>query len=145
SRYDRGQEYQIDESDLHHSEIERRRDEDKVDEGEGTNKGEQQAKSDAEPGDQARIAETPRPGDRAARQGITMRSRARRYLNGEPNQYCASQIEAGEDKEIGRETEMVSDSGGDHAAYEIARDVAGHVGGKRDRRLARTSVFPEIC
>ncbi len=52
-------------------------------------------------------------------------------LHGEIDERRAGEIEQREEIEIGGEAEMIGDAGGDQPPDEIARHVAGDVGGKR--------------
>jgi hypothetical protein len=65
-------------------------------------------------------------------------------LHGEINKQGAEQIEDGKEVEIGGEPEMVGDTGRDQPADQIARHVAGDVGGEGRRRILRAVMLAEI-
>jgi hypothetical protein len=65
-------------------------------------------------------------------------------LNGEIDQYRAEQIEHGEEIEVGRQPEMIGDAGRDQPPDEIARHIAGDVGGKGAGRIRGGVVLAKI-
>ena len=54
-------------------------------------------------------------------------------LHGEIDEQCAKQVERGEEIEIGGEAKMVGDGGGEKPPDQVARHVAGDVGGEGGR------------
>src|SRR6266545_793525 len=62
----------------------------------------------------------------------------------ESDEHGARDVERGEDVEIRRESQVIDESGRHQASEQIARDVAGDVGGERAGRFVRGAGFAEI-
>ena len=140
-RQDRRREDEVDEADLHHAEAERRAGEDEIDVGECADKGEQDAESDAErraQGGHAQMAAPDRQRMVAARVG------PRRAFDHQRRERRAQEVQRGKGQEIAGDAEVVDQRGGAQPPDEVARDIAGDIGGEGAGQVLGGRMFAQM-
>jgi hypothetical protein len=129
-RGDRRQEHEIDDAERHGVDAEGRLHQDEVHVGKGADEGEQDAEADGEARAQGRVLQMHDPGGEVGAHAVGGGPHRRGLLHGEIDEQGAEQVEGGKEVEIGGEPEMVGDTGRDQPPDQIARHVAGDVGGE---------------
>ena len=143
-RYDRGQEHEINEAELHRAERQWRAHQDEIDVGEGADEREQDAEADAESRAQPRVAQMRDP-RRERRAGGRRHLHHRRGLrDGEVDEHRAGEIERREEIEVRGKAQVVGDRGRNQAADEIAGDIAGDIGGEGATGVGCAAFLAEI-
>jgi hypothetical protein len=112
--------------------------------GEGADEGEEDTKADGEARAQGRVLHMHRPSRERRAAGVSGALHATLLIYGEIDERGAKQVEAREEVEVRGEAEMFGDTSRDDSADEIARLVAGDVGGKCGRRVGGAVMLAEI-
>src|SRR6516165_538606 len=66
-------------------------------------------------------------------------------MHGKIDQQSASQVKRGKEIEIPSKPEIIGDRGRDETSDEVARHIAGDVGGGRGCGIDRAWMFAEMC
>ena len=120
-RQDRRQEHEIDETEMHRTDRQRRLAQHEVDVRKSADEGEQDAEADSERGPQRAVGEVRPPSRTSCDRGSGhRRAHRRRPVDRQCGERAAGEIESREHVEAGREPELVGDCRRHHAADEVA-------------------------